>query len=124
MPVDAVGEKKRLPRAEDGVLGAPFALARNLSRVNVDPGPGLKYGPADLPLFARGSPTREYLDDCAIAALLTDRCSDQATRPRQARTSRPIKPRAAPTHMNTVPSGRDDFCMKGASAVGGTVGAG
>lgn len=124
MPVDAVGEKKRLPRAEEGVLTPPFPLGPRRSRLNVDPGPGLKYGPVDLPFFALGSPTREYLDDCAIAALLTDRCSDQATRPRQARTSSPTKPSAAPTHMNTVPSGREDFCMKGASAVGGTVGAG
>lgn len=102
----------------------PFPLAARWSRLNVEPGTGLKYGPVDLLLFALGSPTREYLDDCAIAALLTDRCSDQATRPRQARTNTPIKPRAAPTHMNTVPSGREDFCIKGASAVGGTVGAG
>lgn len=33
------------------------------------------------------------------------------------------KPRIAPTTMKTVPSGRFDTCMKGASAVGGTEGA-
>lgn len=31
-----------------------------------------------------------------------------------------MKPRAAPTQMKTVPSGRLDFCMKGAAAVSGT----
>ena len=36
----------------------------------------------------------------------------------------PMNPRAAPTQMKTVPSGKFDFCIKGAPAVGGTVGAG
>jgi hypothetical protein len=36
----------------------------------------------------------------------------------------PKKPRKAPTMMNTVPSGRLDFVMKGAFLVGGTVGSG
>ena len=33
----------------------------------------------------------------------------------------PRKPRAAPTAMKTVPSGRFDFCMKGAADVSGTI---
>jgi len=61
---------------------------------------------------------------CCIAARLTDRWMDQTTRPRQARTQAPRKPRIAPTTMKTVPSGMVDFCIKGASAVGGTLGGG
>lgn len=57
----------------------------------------------------------------ASAARCTLRCSDQATRPRQARMAAPMKPSAAPTQMKTVPSGRLDFCMKGALAVSGTM---
>lgn len=55
------------------------------------------------------------------AARFTERFTDQATSARQARTESPITPRAAPTAMKTVPSGMLDFCMYGASAVGGTV---
>jgi hypothetical protein len=36
-------------------------------------------------------------------------------------TDRANSPNADPTAMNTVPSGSEDFCMKGAFAVGGTV---
>jgi hypothetical protein len=32
-----------------------------------------------------------------------------------------MKPRAAPTQMKTVPSGRVDFCMNGALDVSGTI---
>lgn len=41
--------------------------------------------------------------------------------PRQARTASPIRPRIAPTAINTVPSGTFVVCMYGAFAVGGTV---
>jgi len=56
-----------------------------------------------------------------IAARLTERWSDQATRHLQRMTERANSPNADPTAMNTVPSGSEDFCMKGAFAVGGTV---
>lgn len=49
---------------------------------------------------------------------------DQATSPLHAITMTATKPRKAPTPMKTVPSGRVDFCMNGALAVGGTVGGG
>ena len=70
------------------------------------------------------SPVKAYLEDWLIAALRTERRSDQATRPRQARMMSAMKAIPAPTQMKTVPSGRFDFCMKGAPAVGGTVGGG
>lgn len=56
-----------------------------------------------------------------MAAFRTDRFTDHATIPRQARSARPTKPRTAPTAMKTVPSGVSDVCMYGASASGGTV---
>lgn len=59
--------------------------------------------------------------DWAIAARRTERFTDHATMPRQASTARPIRPRAAPTAMKTVPSGVFVVCMYGAFAVGGTV---
>lgn len=43
---------------------------------------------------------------------------------RQMTTARPKAPRMAPTQMKTVPSGSDEWFMKGAFCVGGTVGAG
>jgi hypothetical protein len=55
------------------------------------------------------------------AACFTVLCSDQATAPRQTRMLMPKKPRMAPTMMKMVPSGRLDFCMKGAFAVFGTI---
>lgn len=58
------------------------------------------------------------------AARLTDRCSDQATIILQAKTENSKNPSAAPTAMKKVPSGIFDFCIKGALAVGGTVGLG
>lgn len=59
--------------------------------------------------------------NCAEAALWTDRCNDQAMRARQASTQAPKKPRAAPTQMKTVPSGRLDFCINAAALVSGTM---
>ena len=56
-----------------------------------------------------------------MAARRTERCSDQATRPRQAKTARAKKPSTPPTQMKTVPSGREDFCMNGAAEVSGTM---
>ena len=41
--------------------------------------------------------------------------------PRQANTAAPRNARTAPTVMKTVPSGRLDFCINGASAVLGTI---
>lgn len=55
----------------------------------------------------------------AIAARLTERLMVHATMARQANTQAPRKARQAPTAMKTVPSGRSDFCIKGASAVKG-----
>jgi hypothetical protein len=46
---------------------------------------------------------------------------DQATRTRHARTKAPRNASAAPTTMNTVPSGRLDLCMNGALLVSGTM---
>ena len=43
----------------------------------------------------------------------------QATSRRQRSTQAPKKARTAPTAMKNVPSGREDFCMNGASAVNG-----
>jgi hypothetical protein len=51
------------------------------------------------------------------------RWRDQTTRPRHRITDIAIKPRMAPTIIKTVPSGRFDCCINGASAVGGTEGA-
>lgn len=56
-----------------------------------------------------------------MAAFRTERLTDHATIPRQARTARPRKPSTAPTAMKSVPSGVFDVCMYGASASGGTV---
>ena len=89
-------------RSSDMVLEAPTVVYRLLC----PPGPCS----SDL----------ESARFCASAARLTLRWSDQATSPRQARIAAPMKPSAAPTQMKTVPSGRLDFCMKGALAVSGT----
>lgn len=89
-------------RSSDMVLAAPTVVYRPLC----PPGPCS----SDL----------ESARFCASAARLTLRWSDQATSPRHARIAAPMKPSAAPTQMKTVPSGRLDFCMKGALAVSGT----
>lgn len=49
---------------------------------------------------------------------------DHATIARHIRTDSPMSPRAPPTAMKTVPSGRLDCCMYGALEVGGTVAVG
>lgn len=64
---------------------------------------------------------RLFSEEWARAARRTERFTDHATIPRQARTARPIKPRIAPTAMKTVPSGVFDVCIYGAFAVGGMV---
>lgn len=60
-------------------------------------------------------------EECAMAARRTERFTDHATIPRQARTASPINPSIAPTAMKTVPSGVFVVCMYGAFAVGGMV---
>lgn len=49
---------------------------------------------------------------------------DQTTSARHASTANPTNPKAAPTAMKTVPSGRSDSFMYGAFFVGGTVATG
>jgi len=66
----------------------------------------------------------ESTEFACSAARLTDRCSDQATIIRQAKTENSKNPSAAPTAIKKVPSGSDDFCINGAPEVGGTVGFG
>lgn len=56
-----------------------------------------------------------------MAARRTERFTDHATMARQASRVRPMRPRAAPTAMKTVPSGALLSCMYGAFAIGGTV---
>lgn len=65
--------------------------------------------------------SRLVSDEFIIAARRTERLTDHATSARHARTVRPMRPRAPPTAMKTVPSGMLDVCMYGAFAVGGTV---
>lgn len=55
----------------------------------------------------------------AMADLLTERLILQATIALHSSTHAPRNASTAPTAMKTVPSGYDDFCMKGASAVYG-----
>jgi hypothetical protein len=75
-----------------------------------------------MPRFLPGTADIAFISAmfCAMAARLTDRCSDHATRPRHSNTQAPRKPNIAPTQMNTVPSGRSDFCIKKAPDVSGT----
>jgi len=63
----------------------------------------------------------ESITPGAVVARFTERCSDQATRPRQAKRTRAHSASAAPTAIKTVPSGRFDGCMNGAPFVGGGV---
>lgn len=56
-----------------------------------------------------------------MAARRTERFTDHAIIARHASRVRPIRPRAAPTAINTVPSGAALSCMYGAFAIGGTV---
>lgn len=75
-----------------------------------------------MPRFLPGTADMALMSDrfWAMAARLTERWRDHATRPRQASTAAPKKARIAPTQMKTVPSGRSDFCINGALAVSGT----
>ena len=129
---DAVGEKKREFRdagpEEDFpplLPPAPVDDGGNWSSVRVLPAKGeASLLPRWLGRLDLLSPMYVYLLLWAMAERRTERWRDQATMPRQARIIRAMRARAAPTQMKTVPSGRLDFCMKGASAVGGTLGAG
>lgn len=58
---------------------------------------------------------------CITAACRTERFTDHATIARHASRVRPIRPNAAPTAMNTVPSGALLSRIYGAFAVGGIV---
>jgi len=93
------------------------------SRDSADPSGACEYIP--LEGFESGfdihpvGPLESPMTD-ASAAFLTELLMEYATIARQARTQNPKNPRTAPTTMKTVPSGRDDFCMNGASAVYGT----
>ena len=58
---------------------------------------------------------------CITAARRTERFTDHATIARQASRVRPISPSAAPTAMNTVPSGALLSCIYGALDIGGIV---
>lgn len=58
---------------------------------------------------------------CLTAARRTERFTDHATIARHASRVRPISPSAAPTAMNTVPSGALLSFIYGALAMGGIV---
>lgn len=62
-----------------------------------------------------------FSEACFIAARRTERFTDHATIARQASRVRPMRPRAAPTAIKTVPSGALLSCIYGAFAVGGMV---
>lgn len=123
----AVGEKKRedsglcgpLPAAAaegftDLPTGAPFKRSRDM----VEFAPTTLYMPR-LPVGMAAMVLISVMF-CVMAARLTERCSDHATRARHTSRAAPKKARTAPTQMKTVPSGRFDFCIKGAPAVFGT----
>lgn len=59
-----------------------------------------------------------------FAARRTDRLIDQATRIRQSTTAKPKRPKAAPTAINMVPSGKSDCFRYGAPSFGGICGVG
>ena len=125
----AVGEKNKLEffggvpaflsdaNGFDG-LELPVGAADRRSSDMVEFPPTTLYMPRFLPGVA--SMVFWSARFCACAARWTDLCSDHATMPRQIKTANIIAPKAAPTHMNTVPSGRLDFCMNGAMEVSGT----
>lgn len=129
-PEPAVGEKKSEEAEGAGFGGVPPAplpplegkglggAADRRSSDMVLEAPTVVYRPLCPP--GPCSSDLESARFCASAARLTLRWSDQATSPRHARIAAPMKPSAAPTQMKTVPSGRLDFCMKGALAVSGT----
>jgi len=118
-PAAPVGEKKRLDAlaaAGPAVLGRFFSpLPAMFPNETVDSRSVYLYiGTAGVRKSAFVSARS------GLAARFTARWSDQATRPRHARTAMARNPRNAPTTMKTVPSGRLDTCMYGAFAVGGT----
>ena len=100
---------------EDLPIGAAFKWSRDM----------VEFAPTTLyiPRFLPGTADMDFISATlwAIAARLTERCSDQATRLRHTSTAAPKNARTAPTQIKTVPSGRLDFCMKGAPAVSGTL---
>jgi hypothetical protein len=99
-------------------LDVPIGAAARWSRDMVEFAPTTLY----MPRFLPGTADIAFISDMfwAIAARLTERWSDHATRPRHASTAAAAKARIAPTQIKTVPSGRSDFCMKAAPAVSGT----
>lgn len=125
----AVGEKNRfeVERAlgeppgcwANGLVDfvVPMGAAERWSRDMVELAPTTLY----MPRFLPGAALMAFMSErfWAMAARLTERCSDHATMPRHASTAAPKKARMAPTQMNTVPSGRSDFCINGALAVSG-----
>jgi hypothetical protein len=100
------------------ILELPIGAAARWSRDMVELAPTTLY----MPRFFPGTADMVLISAMfwAIAARLTERCSDHATRPRHASTAAAKKARIAPTQIKTVPSGRSDFCMKAAPAVSGT----
>lgn len=133
MPVapPAVGEKKRedtglwdelvgapVKGLEDLPIGAAFKRSRDM----VEFAPTTLYIPRLLGGMAVMDLTSVMF--WLSAARLTERCSDQATRPRHAIKAAPKKARIAPTQMKTVPSGRLDFCINAAPDVSGILGTG
>lgn len=127
----AVGEKNKdegfclggvpaLLEEAKGLVGFEVLMgaAESLSSDMLELAPTTLYNPRFLPGTADMALMSARF--CCIAARFTERCRDQATRPRHRRTAAPRAPRAAPTQMKTVPSGRFDFCMYGAAWVSGT----
>lgn len=123
----AVGEKNNA----EGSVGTWLArappsclpLAERGSKDRAEPSGACEYKPLEgfesgfdiHPVGPLESPMTE-----ASAAFLTELLIEYATIARQASTQNPKNPSTAPTTMKTVPSGRDDFCINGASAVYGT----
>jgi hypothetical protein len=126
----AVGEKNN----EDADLPGgvpPGACANGLVLLELPMGAAFKWSrdmvefaftTLYMPRFLPGTADMLFISAmfCAMAARLTERCSDHATIPRHASTAAAKKARSAPTHIKTVPSGRVDFCIKAAPAVLGT----
>lgn len=116
-----MGEKNK-PLFELGTCRLGFAVVRvdapSLSS-ETSPAGAAVYTVDRFFLFPRRS--RFDSAEFAMAARRTERFTDHATMPRQARTANPMNPSMAPTAMKTVPSGVLDVCMYGAFAIGGTV---
>lgn len=133
-PSPAVGEKNSDDEEGRVSLNLLFrsglsALRRvycpSFSRDMFEPCPIPVYTPFPAPVVegpwdAPGARRNVLLSPWALAASAerrTFRLILHAAKPRQRRTVPARKPSAAPTAMNTVPSGRVDFCMYGALAV-------